>query len=110
MIAPKAPKRPSELIKKQPSESGQDIYWKHQQELHPELIKSSKKNQKIIKDRWSRLAHHKKERWHGMAFEERKIYKRIERKYKLELSAWKKAMRIFQGDETIQIRIIHNLL
>jgi len=86
---PKEPKRPVEL-KKLPPESGKDIYWEHQKELHPEFIKSTPENEKIIKDRWSRLGTHKKERYHGIAAEARKIYKQTEREYKVELSAWKK--------------------
>ena len=86
---PKQPKRPEEL-KMSPPESGQKIYWDHQKELHPEFCHSTPEREKIIRDRWSRLGNHKKERYHGVAAEARKIYKRIEREYKGELSRWKK--------------------
>ncbi len=86
---PKQPKRPDE-IKDPPPESGQDIYWEHQKELHPEFLKVTPEKEKIIKDRWSRLGTHKKDRYHDVAAEARKIYKRIEREYKGELSRWRK--------------------
>ena len=86
---PKRPKRPEEL-KTMPPESGKDIYWDHQKELHPEFVKSTPDKEKIIRDRWSRLGTHKKIRYHEVAAEARKIYKRIEHKYKGELSRWKK--------------------
>ena len=86
---PKRPKRPEEL-KKPPPSSGQDVYWEHQQELHPEFLKLTPEKEKIIKDRWSRLGNHKKERYHGVAEEARKIYRRIEREYKGEVSRWRK--------------------
>jgi hypothetical protein len=50
---PKQPKRPEELKKAVP-ESGQEIYWEHQKELHPEFVNSTPEKEKIIKDRWSR--------------------------------------------------------
>lgn len=86
---PKQPKRPEEL-KKSPPEDGKDIYWEHQRELHPEFNRSTPEKEKIIRDRWSRLGNHKKERYHGVAAEARKIYKQIEREYKGELARWKK--------------------
>lgn len=100
---PKAPKRPAEL-KKSPPESGQDIYWDHQKELHPEFTKSTLENEKIIRERWSRLGRHKKERYHGVAAEARKIFKRIEREYKAKLSVWKKTCQEMREERELQIQ------
>jgi len=86
---PTPPKRPEEM-KMPPPASGQQIYWDHQKELHPEFLKSSPDKEKIIKDRWSRLGNYKKERYHEVAAEARKIWKRIEREYKVEFSRWNK--------------------
>merc|ERR1712232_372209 len=84
---PKELKRPSAL-KKAPPESGKVIYWNHQKELHPDLIRTPPENDKIIRDRWSRLGNHKKEKYHGVAAEARKIYRKIEREYETELASW----------------------
>mmetsp|Transcript_6926 Transcript_6926/g.7922 ORF Transcript_6926/g.7922 Transcript_6926/m.7922 type:complete len:1045 (+) Transcript_6926:284-3418(+) len=100
---PKEPKRTSEL-KKPPPESGKDIYWEHQKELHPEFIKSTPENKKIIRERWSRLGNYKKERYHGVAAEARKIYKGIEREYKAELSAWKKVCKKIREEHELQMQ------
>lgn len=100
---PKQPKRPEEL-KKTPPESGKDIYWDHQKELHSEFIKSTPENEKIIRDRWSRLGNYKKERYHGVAAEARKIYKRIEREFKGELSHWKKACDKIREEHDLEVQ------
>jgi len=99
---PKQPKRPEEL-KEAPPESGQDIYWDHQKELHPEFLRSTPEKEKIIRDRWSRLGNHKKERYHIVAEEARKIYKRIEREYKGELSRWKKECERIKEEHRLEI-------
>jgi len=100
---PKQPKRPEELKKAIP-ESGQDIYWQHQKELHPEFNKSTPEKEKIMKDRWSRLGNYKKDRYHGVATEAKKIYKRIEREYKGELSRWKKECDRIREEHQLEIQ------
>mmetsp|Transcript_27416 Transcript_27416/g.64236 ORF Transcript_27416/g.64236 Transcript_27416/m.64236 type:complete len:1027 (+) Transcript_27416:261-3341(+) len=100
---PKQPKRPEEL-KISPPESGQEVYWNHQKELHPEFVHSTPEREKIIRDRWSRLGNHKKERYHGVASEARKIYKRIEREYKGELSRWKKECDRIREDHEQEVK------
>jgi hypothetical protein len=100
---PKQPPQPEELMKP-PPESGKDVYWEHQRELHPELITPTPENEKIIKDRWSRLAGFKKERYHSVAAEARKIYERINREYQAELSKWKKACQKLQGDHKFDVQ------
>jgi hypothetical protein len=101
---PKQPPRPKEL-NKPPPESGKDVYWDHQKELHPELIKPTPENEKVIKERWSRLAGFKKERYHLVATEARKIYDRINREYKSELSQWKKACQKLQEDHASDVHL-----
>jgi len=98
---PKQPPRPSEL-KKPPPEDGKDIYWQHQRELHPELIAPTPQNEKIIKDRWSRLGGYKKDRYHNVAAEARKVYQKVEREYKVQLSQWKKACRKLQEEHEME--------
>ncbi|VEU39172.1 unnamed protein product [Pseudo-nitzschia multistriata] len=100
---PKQPKRPEEL-KKKPPEDGKQIYWDHQKELHPELNKSTPENEKTIKDRWSRLGNHKKERYHGVAAEASKIYKKIEQEYKGRLSVWKKECDKIREDHELELQ------
>lgn len=85
---PKEPKRPEDL-KKEPPKDGKQVYWDHQKILHPDLTKSTPENEKIIRDRWSRLGNHKKEKYHGVAAQGQTIYNRIEREYNGKLSAWK---------------------
>ena len=99
---PKQPKRPEEL-RNPPPESGQDIYFEHQKELHPEFLKATPEKEKIMRDRWSRLGNYKKDRYHGVADEARKIYKRIERDYKGELSRWKKECDRIREDYQLEI-------
>eukprot|EP00537_Pseudo-nitzschia_pungens_P014004 CAMPEP_0172385816 /NCGR_PEP_ID=MMETSP1061-20121228/3429_1 /TAXON_ID=37318 /ORGANISM="Pseudo-nitzschia pungens, Strain cf. pungens" /LENGTH=1063 /DNA_ID=CAMNT_0013114967 /DNA_START=242 /DNA_END=3433 /DNA_ORIENTATION=- len=100
---PKQPKSPEEL-KNTPPEDGKQIYWDHQKELHPELSKSTPENEKIIKDRWSRLGNHKKQRYHGVAAEAQKIYKQIEREYKGEMSAWKKECDKIKEEHELEVQ------
>ncbi|KAG7350646.1 lysM domain containing protein [Nitzschia inconspicua] len=94
---PKQPSRPAEL-KKTPPQSGQDVYWDHQKELHPELAKPTPENEKIIKDRWSRLGGYKKDRYHTIAAEARKIYDQVEKDYMAEVAQWKKVCKKIQDE------------
>lgn len=94
---PKQPPRPVEL-KKPPPESGKDVYWEHQKEMHPELSKPTPENEKIIKDRWSRLGGYKKERYHDIAAEARKIYDRLEKNYMSEVAQWRRACKRIQEE------------
>lgn len=98
---PKEPKRPTEL-KKPPPESGKDIYWDHQKELHPEFTRSTQENERTIRERWSRLGGYKKDRYHGVAAEARKIYSVIEREHKAELSTWKKACQLITEEDDLK--------
>jgi len=100
---PKQPKRPDD-VKNPPPESGKDIYWDHQKELHPEFLKMTPEKEKIIRDRWSRLGTHKKDRYHDVAAEARKIYKRIEREYKGELTRWRKECDRIREEHQLEIQ------
>jgi len=85
----KKPTRPEELSKS-PPQSGEDVYWEHQKELHPEFRQSTPESERIIQGRWSRLGTHKKNRYHVVAAEARTLYNREEQKYEGLLSKWKK--------------------
>jgi hypothetical protein len=98
---PNQPSRPVELSKLPPA-SGKDIYWDHQKEMHPELINPTFENEKIIKDRWSRLGGYKKEKYHGIAAEAQKIYDRLEKDYLADVAQWQ--------DECKKIQEEHRLI
>jgi hypothetical protein len=94
---PPQPRRPSDLIKPPPKD-GKDVYWEHQKEMHPELSSPTPQNEKIIKDRWSRLGGYKKDRYHAIAAEARKIFEKNEKEYLVEVSQWKKACKKIQDE------------
>lgn len=89
---PRSPLQPSEL-RIPPPEDGRVVYWAHQKELHPELMKSTPESERIIRDRWSRLAGFKKEKYHVVAAEARKQHALVEHEYIAKVKEWKRVCR-----------------
>lgn len=86
---PKKPSRPAELSIT-PPEDGKIVYAEHQKEMHPEFINETLEITKIIHDRWSRLGHQKKDRYHEVARQARRAYDQVNKEYQSKLRQWKK--------------------
>ncbi|KAL3915459.1 MAG: hypothetical protein SGILL_005644 [Bacillariaceae sp.] len=100
---PPQPRRPAELTKPSPGD-GKDIYREHQKELHPEYVMGTPETEKAIHDRWSRLGAFKKDKYHAIAAEARKIYQKQETEYLSQVAQWRKACKKIQEEHSEEIR------